>query len=36
VQEYSPEPLNKEISKKLDTLIEQFTEEAEAKYLNKK
>ena len=36
MQEYSPEPLNKEISKKLDTLIEQFTEEAEAKYLNKK
>ena len=36
VQEYSPEPLNKEISKKLDTLIEQFTEEAEARYLNKK
>lgn len=36
VQEYSPEPLNKEISKKLDTLIEQFTKEAEAKYLNKK
>ena len=36
MQEYSPEPLNKEVSKKLDTLIEQFTEEAEAKYLNKK
>ncbi len=29
-------PLNKEISKKLDNLIEQFTEEAKVKYLSKK
>ena len=36
MREYSPKPLNKEISKKLDNLIEQFTEEAEAKYLSKK